>query len=114
MCTLHRFQHIDVIHGTMWSISDKELDTMMTHCWLPHITQEEPHCENLTDVCQYSDISSDDMETDLEGKRLFHNIKSNVSKYKEFLQFYQDSSNSTSHIDILSLWLMKEQVNHGG
>ena len=64
-------------------ISDKKLDTMMTHCWLPHITQEEPHCEKLTDVCQYSDISSDDMETELEGERLFHNIKSNVSKYKE-------------------------------
>ena len=94
-------------------ISDKELDTMMTHCWLPHITKEEPHCEKLTDVCQYSDISSDNMETDLEGKRLFHNIKSNVSKYKEFLQFYQASGNSTSHIDILSLRLMKEQVQHG-
>ena len=35
-------------------ISDKELDTMITHCWLPHITQEEPHCEKMTDVCQYS------------------------------------------------------------
>ena len=54
------------------------------------------------------------METDLEGKRLFHNIKSNVSKYKEFLQFYQDSGNSTSHIGILSLRLMKEQVQHRG
>ena len=54
------------------------------------------------------------METDLEGKRLFHNIKSNVSKYKEFLQFYQDSSNSTSLIDILFLRLMKEQVQYGG
>ena len=92
-------------------ISDKELDTVMTHCWLPHITQEEPHCEKLTDVCQYCVISSDDMETDLEGKRLFHNVKSNVSKYKEF---YQESGNSTSHIDILSLRLMKEQVQHGG
>ena len=87
---------------------------MMTHCWLPHITQEQPHCEKLTDVSQYSDNSSDDMETDLEGKKLFHNIKSNVSKYKEFLQFYQDSGNSTSHIDILSLRLMKEQVQYGG
>ena len=54
------------------------------------------------------------MEADLKGKRLFHNIKSNVSKYKEFLQFYQDLGNSTSHIDIFSLRLMKEQVQHGG
>ena len=95
-------------------ISDKELDTIMTHCWLPHITQEEPHCEKLTDICQYSHISSDDTETDLEGKRLFHNIKSNVSKYKEFLEFYQDRGDSTSHIGILSLRLMKEQVQYGG
>ena len=123
-CGAHEANLSSELDGETWQyfinelrttyISDKELDTMMTHCWLPHIAQEEPHCEKLTDVCQYSDISSDDMETDLEGKRLLYNIKSNVSKYKEFLQFYQDSGNSTSHIDILSLRLMKEQVQHVG
>ena len=47
-----------------------ELDTFMSDCWLEHPTPEEPHYEKLTDICHYSDISSDDMETELERKRL--------------------------------------------
>ena len=95
-------------------ISDTEFDTFMSDYWLEHPTPEEPHYEKLTDICHYSDISSDDMETELEDKRLLHNIKSNVTKYKEFLQSNKSSCGNTSHIDLFSLRLLKEQVQYGG
>ena len=44
----------------------------------------------------------------------FHNIKSNVIKYKEFLQSNKSSCGNTSHIDLFSLRLLKEQVQYGG
>ena len=79
-CAAHEDDLFTKLDGETWQylmselrttyISDTELDTFMSDCWLEHPTPEEPHYKKLTDICHYSDISSDDMETELEGKIL--------------------------------------------
>ena len=99
-------------------ISDEEVDEILTDCVAP-LSEENPpdyEHERLTEMCHYSDISSDDMDGDIhpdKGTLILENIQLNVKKCRQYLNESSVQVSSNEHINILPLRLLKEKTQHG-
>ena len=84
-------------------ISDKEVDEILTEC-VAALSEENPpdyEHDRLTEMCHYSDISSDAMDGDIhpdKGTLILENVQLNVKKYRQYLNESSVQVSSNEHI----------------